>query len=147
MNHLIRTIFHIVIVALAIGFAANTTKAQDPVAVDPNYKVLYENDDVRVLQYDDKPGHFVKKHSHPQYAVYVLATAKRKFFSGNCTSSIAPPSVTLKRGSVLLKPATTHCEANSGKTDTHLVIVEFKKQQATAALLKRPNKLFHRTRR
>lgn len=150
MSRLTRMIFHVVIIAVTIGFGVKTTKAQDAVQVDPeHYKVLYENDDVRVLRYDDTPGHYVPKHSHPQYAVYVLSTATRKFFPGNCASSISPKPVVLKPGPAFLKPPTTHCEANSGKTDTHLIIVEFKKlpATATAAPQRRPDKSFNRKRR
>lgn len=64
MKHLIRPALHVVVVTIIIGFAAMTTKAQDPVTVDPDhYKVLYESSDVRVLRYDDIPRHIVPKHT------------------------------------------------------------------------------------
>jgi hypothetical protein len=38
----------------------------DPVVTNPDsYKVVFENDQVRVLEYNDKPGHLTTPHEHP----------------------------------------------------------------------------------
>ncbi|PYJ67167.1 MAG: hypothetical protein DME76_15800, partial [Verrucomicrobia bacterium] len=53
----------ILIPFLAIGVTAS---AQDPVKTSPQYyKVLLENDQVRVLEYRLKPGEKEPTHSHP----------------------------------------------------------------------------------
>ncbi len=65
MSRLIRSVFYVATVALVLSLATKTAQAQDPVKVDPeHYKVLYEDSDVRVLRYDDTPGHVVPKHTH-----------------------------------------------------------------------------------
>ena len=67
----------ILIPFLAIGV---TAFAQDPVKTSPQYyKVLLENDQVRVLEYRLKPGEKEPMHSHPAGIVYVLGGATLKF--------------------------------------------------------------------
>ena len=133
MSHLLRSLSHIVIAALAIGFAATTAKAQDPVTVDPDhYKVLYEDSDVRVLRYDDEPGHVVPKHTHQYpYRVYVITAATREFRSlDDATKGTeclkTAPTTKLFANDELMRGPVTHCEANTGTTPTHLIIFEFK---------------------
>jgi hypothetical protein len=154
MNHLTRLILHIVVVTLIISFAAMATKAQDPVSVDSSYKVLYQDSNVRVLQYDDKPGHVVPKHTHLYpYRVYVITDATREFFAPDaktqkCQQPTVPVPVKLLANDELMRLPTTHCEVNSGLTETHLIIFEFKNQKptTTTALRRRPNNSFNRTR-
>ena len=108
--------------------AAHTTKAQDPVKVDPDhYKVLYQGRTVRILEYHDSPGHKVPKHSHPNYFVYVISDATRLFTDWSPASACNGPgnTVALKADESLIKPPVTHCEENTGQTDTHLIVVEF----------------------
>jgi hypothetical protein len=142
MSQRIRPIFSMVIAALALGFAAKTAAAQDPVTVDPeHYKVLYEDSDVRVLRYDDLPGHVVAKHTHRYpYKVYVLTTATRNFLSlddktKECQKLVVVPPAEPVPGATkmfandeLMRPPVTHCEVNTGQVPTHLIIFEFKKQ-------------------
>ena len=123
----LRLALHLVIVIFSTGLAAETAKAQDPVKVDPeHYKVLFEDEDVRVLRYDDTPGHFVPKHSHPQYVVYALAPALRQFFPAPCAVITVKP-VKINPFTPIVKAPVTHCERNAGKTDDHLLIFEFKR--------------------
>ena len=138
MNRLTRQLFRVVLIALAAGLAAQAAKAQgkdlDPVKVDPeHYKVLYEDANVRVLRYDDTPGHFVPKHTHKYpYKVYVVTDAVREFIAlddkQNCPKTGAQTK--LFANDELMRPPTTHCEANTGTADTHLIIFEFKKPPA-----------------
>lgn len=135
MSRLNHPVFMITIAigAFALGLAARMAKAQDPVTVDPeNYKVLFEDSDVRVLRYDDTPGHFVPKHTHPYpYRVYVITPAIREFLSldaegKDCQKAAVPTK--LFANDELMRPPVTHCEANIGTTPTHLILFEFKKQ-------------------
>src|SRR5207248_2474521 len=53
---------------------ANYSGAQDPLKASPQYyKILLENDRVRVLEYRLKPGEKEAMHSHPAGVVYVLS--------------------------------------------------------------------------
>ncbi len=127
----------IMMAALAIGFLARTARAQDPVKVDPeHYKVLYEDSDIRVLRYDDEPGHVVPKHTHQYpYRVYVVTAATREFLSlddktggKECQTTSGPTK--LFANDELMRPPVTHCEKNVGTTATHLILFEYKKQPA-----------------
>ena len=69
------------IILVSLLTALHTTAhAQDPVKTSPQYyKVLLENDQVRVLEYRLKAGEKEAMHSHPAGVVYVLSGAKLKF--------------------------------------------------------------------
>jgi beta-alanine degradation protein BauB len=128
-----RNCLHVIAPALLVFAtlisAAQTAKAQDPVKVDPDhYKVLFESRTVRILEYHDSPGHKVPKHSHPNYFVYVISDATRLFTDWSPISACNGPgnTVALRADESLIKPPITHCEENTGRTDTHLIVVEFK---------------------
>lgn len=138
MTRLLRSVFHLMLVALATGFASQTAeaqapspKSQDPVSVDPkHYQVLYEDVAVRVLRYDDTPGHVVPLHTHQHpYKVYVVSNATREFLSldntGKECQKTAPPTKLMANDELMRGPI-THCEANTGNTPTHLIIFEYK---------------------
>lgn len=134
MSHLIRSVFYVATVALVLSFATKTAQAQDPMKVDPeHYKVLYEDSDVRVLRYDDTPGHVVPKHTHQHpYRVYVITNATREFRSLDDTTKECQktaPTTKLFANDELVRGPVTHCEANTGTTPTHLIIFEFKNQK------------------
>ena len=58
--------------------------SRDPVVTDGDkYKVLLENDRVRVLEYRDSPGQRTTPHFHPDYVLYALNAFTRKFVMGN----------------------------------------------------------------
>jgi len=45
----------------------------DPTSTDPDkYKVIFENDRVRVLEYRDEPGQRPEPHEHPESVMYTL---------------------------------------------------------------------------
>ena len=61
----------------------------DAIATDPDkYKVILENDRVRVLDYSDKPGDRTTMHHHPDSVVYMLGPFKRKFTLDNGKSAV-----------------------------------------------------------
>ncbi len=109
-----------------IGFlcvATSTALAQDPVKVSPNnYKVLLENDRVRVLDVRAKPGEKLPMHSHPANVVYALSDFKIKF--------TYPDGKTEERegkaGAARWNEAVTHASENVGTAEFHLVQVELK---------------------
>jgi len=46
----------------------------DPVASNPeHYKVVFENERVRVLEYTDLPGDRTTPHQHPDSVMYTLS--------------------------------------------------------------------------
>ena len=102
--------------------AANAVHV-DPVAMAPHvYKVVFENEKVRVLEATDKPGDKAEMHSHPDTLMYVLAPFKRKLTLGNGRVV----NVEQKQGDVRWMPAQSHSGENTGETETRALFIEFK---------------------
>ncbi len=95
----------------------------DPVEVSPNsYKVLLENDQVRVLQMDLKAGETDETHSHPSETVYFIKGGKAKIHlpDGGAVEADIPD------GHVMWNEAWTHQVENVGTSDVLAIIVESK---------------------
>ena len=88
------------------------------------------------------PGHKVPRHSHPNYFVYVISDATRLFTDWSLTTACTGEgkTVTLTAGEAISKPAITHCEENTGNTDTHLLVVEFKNARRKTVRFHRNNR-------
>ena len=55
----------------------------DPVVTNPDaYRVVFENERVRVLEYHDTPGHRTQPHRHPDSVMYTLSSFRRRLGSG-----------------------------------------------------------------
>lgn len=97
--------------------------AQDPIQTDGDkYKVKFENERVRVLEYRDQPGVKSHLHHHPAFVLYALAPFKRRI-------TLSDGRVLLREfkiGDVLWSDAQTHIGENVGDTPTHVIMVEFK---------------------
>jgi quercetin dioxygenase-like cupin family protein len=100
-----------------------TKKENDPLVAASNvYKLLNENDKVRVLEVLFKPGDVAKMHHHPDHVVYALKGGKGSFTSGGKTQEMD-----VKTGSVLFLEAQDHEVKNIGKTTLDLIVMELKK--------------------
>jgi beta-alanine degradation protein BauB len=99
--------------------------AQDPLqAASQNYKVLFENDRVRILEYRSTPGEKTEMHSHPDYLVYDLGNGyKIKFTFPDGKAKI----IEGKTGTVSWQEAVTHAAENVGTIDAHALLIELKK--------------------
>ena len=98
--------------------------AQDPVQTDGDkYKLIFENERVRVLDYKDMPGAKTHQHVHPAFVLYVLEPFKRKITLPNGKIIMRE----FKRGDVLWSEAQTHVGENVGATPTHVLMIEMKK--------------------
>ncbi|MGZ4554751.1 MAG: cupin domain-containing protein [Mycobacteriaceae bacterium] len=96
--------------------------AKDPVASNPDhYKVVFENDRVRVLEYTDVPGDKTTPHEHPDSVMYTLSSFRRRLCSGD-----AQRDVEMSAGSTNWLPAQQHYGENIGDTPTHVIFVELK---------------------
>ena len=110
-----------IIVLLA---SATSVLAQDPAHSDGDkYKIKFENDRVRVLEYQDQPGEKTHMHQHPAFVLYALAPFKRRI--------TLPDGKVLMRefkaGDVMWSDAQMHIGENIGDTPTHIIMVEMKK--------------------
>jgi hypothetical protein len=155
MYTFMRVVFQILLIVTALTSAVTTTKAQDPVKVgNGHYVILYENDDVRVLKFDDMPGDVIPIHSHPWYKVYVITPATREFFAADKATQVCVKDGTIKQLSPNNNPPwlppTTHCEKNNSTEPTHLVVIECKKASKSGCLVNankfQPKGLAHRMR-
>jgi hypothetical protein len=94
----------------------------DPVASNPeHYKVVFENERVRVLEYSDQPGDKTTPHRHPDSIMYTLSTFRRRLVTGDATREVE-----LEAGSVGWLPAQEHHGENVGNTPTNVLFVELK---------------------
>ncbi|HEV7171572.1 cytoplasmic protein [Pedococcus sp.] len=94
----------------------------DPAATNPGlYTVVFENDEVRVLEYRDKPGDRTTPHAHPDSVMYSLTPFRRRLRSAGLERDVE-----LAAGQVSWLPAQVHSGENIGDTDTHVLFVELK---------------------
>jgi len=99
--------------------------ADDLVTVSPNnYKVLLDNERVRILEYHLKPGEREKLHTHHRLTfVYSLNAATYEDIPKNGTVR----TVSVKAGEVGMRQAEyTHMMNNTGKTEIASVVFELK---------------------
>lgn len=119
--------------AIALAFAAFATPAahaQDPVALYPeNYRVLHENERVRVIDFRLAKGATEQAHHHRPHVVYVLEGFRIRFTFPDGSTGLRET----KTGDVLWSEAVTHASENIGDTDAHGILVELKEPAARAA--------------
>jgi quercetin dioxygenase-like cupin family protein len=95
---------------------------RDPVDTDADkYKVIFENERVRVLEYRDEPGGKTSPHDHPDSVMITLSGFDRRLVVGDQSRD-----VTLEPGQIRWLDAQTHAGENTGSTPTHVVFVELK---------------------
>ena len=99
--------------------------AQDPVKVAPKIykKVILNNPNVRVIQFEMAPNNVVPWHKHPNHVVYALTGGKIEITDKGKKANV----IDIKAGDAVYMPAVTHMAKNVGKTTIKLVITEIKK--------------------
>ncbi len=113
----------ILMTTFAFAVSSGKTAAQDPVKQSPQYyKVLLENEQVRVLEYRLKPGEKEPMHSHTQGVVYIFGDAKLKttFHDGRMEEFAGGA------GEAHWRTPVTHALENTGTTEAHALAVEIK---------------------
>ena len=104
--------------------AAPIAFAQDPVKVDAkHYKVMLENDQVRVLRIHYNRGEKSVMHEHPASVVVFLNTSKAKFTMPDGSTTTDGGG---KAGAVRFAEAGKHLPENIGSTPVEAVLVELK---------------------
>ncbi len=94
----------------------------DPTVTDADkYKVVFENDRVRVLEYRDKPGERTSPHHHPDSVMYTLSGFERRLVQGDVVRDVQMPA-----GRAGWLAAQNHHGENIGTTETHVLFVELK---------------------
>jgi hypothetical protein len=109
--------------SIAALMVAATAFAHDPAQTDGDkYKVIFENERVRVLEYKDRPGDKTHQHRHPAFVLYALVPFKRRILLPDGKVMMRE----FKAGDVLYSEAQTHIGENVGSTPTHVIMVEMK---------------------
>jgi len=102
----------------------------DPVKVDAShFKVIFENEKVRVVEFHSKPGDKIAMHTHPDHVIYALTDGKVRH--------TLPDGKTvekdMKAGQAVWVGTTTHSSENIGKTDLNAILYELKPSPAMPA--------------
>ncbi len=111
------------IFSLSLSMASCAVWAQNPIETDGDkYKVVLDNEQVRVLEYRDMPSDKTHQHRHPAFVLYAVSAFQRKIH--------LPDGKVLMRefkpGDVMYSPAQEHIGENVGTTPTHVIMVELK---------------------
>jgi beta-alanine degradation protein BauB len=95
---------------------------KDPALTNPNlYRVVMENDRVRVLEYLDRPGDRTTEHAHPDSVMVTLSSFRRRLMGRDSSTEVE-----LEAGMVRWLSAQSHAGENIGETETRVIFVELK---------------------
>lgn len=125
---------YLVVLVLLTALPA-TAVAQDPAAVAPEiYKILLENEHVRVLEMTLPPGSTDAMHSHPLAFIYYLDGGDVRLTAPDGSTYAA----TLKDGGHFWQQPTTHMVENIGDTTIRAVAFEIRSATGSAIALQHP---------
>lgn len=100
----------------------------DPVETNPaHYRVAFENERVRVLEYTDVPGDRTTPHEHPDSVMVTLSGFRRRLHADGGHRDVELPA-----GMSGWLPAQQHAGENIGDSPTHVIFVELKENAAPA---------------
>jgi beta-alanine degradation protein BauB len=112
------------VTAIAFTKLSGAPPSLDTVKLSPKYyRVLLENEQVRVLEYHLKPGEKEQMHSHPARIVYSFADGR---FRSNLPNG-QTTETQVKAGEAHWQEPITHSMENTGNTELHALAVELKK--------------------
>jgi len=98
-------------------------RAQDPVQLNPEmFKILLEDERVRVIDDRVPAGAKVAMHSHGEYVVYPLSSYTMRFTFPDGTTRV----VEVQQGTPRHVKGIVHAEENIGTTEAHAVLIELK---------------------
>src|SRR5579859_1125189 len=109
--------------ALVKDIEEEPAMAKEAAQVAPHvYKVLFENEQVRLLDVRMKPGDKSDQHSHPNYLLYALTGGKVKLTDASGQSA----EVDIQAGDTMWREAEEHSAHNVGTTELQALFVELK---------------------
>lgn len=112
------------ITSLAFAAWSRTASAQDPVKLEPElYKVLLDNDQVRVIDYHLGKGQKEPLHSHATPAVVYWFTDAKLL---NTLPDGKSKELSGKAGDAIWRGPATHTTENVGDAEVHALVVECK---------------------
>jgi quercetin dioxygenase-like cupin family protein len=111
------------IVGSVIALATSMAIAQDPTVVDAkHYKVMFENEQVRILKITYGPKEKSVMHEHPNAVAVFLTDGQIKFELPDGKSQDAA----VKAGQAMFTPGGKHLPHNVGDKPFEVVLVELK---------------------
>lgn len=118
---------------IAAAFAQEAiTSAPDPLPIYPqNYKVLLENERVRVLDFRLAKGATEQLHSHPANVAVFLDTFKIRFRFPDGRTGIRDAHL----GDVGYSEPVIHASENIGEKDAHGILVELKESMPSRSVV------------
>jgi beta-alanine degradation protein BauB len=90
------------------------------------YKLVMENERVRVFDVQFKPGQKAEMHGHPDHVIYVLSDYTVNLMLPDGSSQKVP----LEAGQAIFMGAGPHAAVNIGQTKGHALVVELKETGA-----------------
>jgi quercetin dioxygenase-like cupin family protein len=101
----------------------------DPVEAYPNnYRVMLENDCVRVLDFKLRKGDSEQMHRHPAHVLYVLEGFEIEFTLPDGRRRMRET----RAGDVLYSDPVAHAPLNVGESDAHGILIELSNPAACA---------------
>lgn len=99
----------------------------DPVGTNPDlYRVVFENERVRVLRYHDDPGDRTSPHTHPDSVMVTLSSFRRRLYG----TTGEERDVDIDTETIAWLPAQEHAGHNIGETATDVLFIELKEPAA-----------------
>jgi quercetin dioxygenase-like cupin family protein len=116
--------FSFPVLLVSLFCIAEVSSAQDAVVVSPElYTVLFENDDIRVMELTYQPGEGDAPHSHPKYMGLVLEGGSLRVHHDGGESE----ELVVEGGQMLLfEPVEQHWAENIGDTVFRAILIEYK---------------------
>lgn len=110
-----------VVVCLVVALSAGA--ADDPLKAGPSiYQMKFENERVRALVAEFKPGASISLHRHPDHLAYVLQGGTLHVTGADGKMQVFE----LKEGESVYLPAQAHSAMNPGKSTVRVLVVELK---------------------
>lgn len=95
----------------------------DIIVIAPDqHRVIFENDQIRMLEVTVKPGDKVGMHRNPQNINYIVKPGTLRLIDPDGTAT----DVDLTAGQVIPAPEGSHAVENVGSTEVRTVCVELK---------------------
>ncbi len=114
------------IAIMTVG-SAMCAKSQETVELKDDIKIIFENDQLKVTEYDSNPGKDAcgaGEHSHNAHLTVVLTDMKAKVTMKNGQTQDAE----LKAGTSFWSEAETHSVINTGNQPAKVLLIEPKEQ-------------------
>lgn len=111
----------VVLILVSLGVNPARAFAEDPLVVGPDvYKLVFENENIRIMEATFTPGASIGMHSHPGHAVYLLAGGQlRLSYPDGSNKDMDVPT-----GQALWIPAESHAAENVGIGEVRVLVIE-----------------------